>query len=86
MAGPNHLGHTDAELKLHIMKKNSKSTNGYTASISAKTIEEEMQWTKYHSPNGGHGFAAEDGNALWERVCGHKVKLVGLDNVTASHF
>lgn len=80
MAGPNHLGHTDAELKLHIMKKNSKSTNGYTASISAKTIEEEMQWTKYHSPNGGHGFAAEDGNALWERVCGHKVKLVGLDN------
>ena len=77
---PNHLGHTDAELIFVNMRDNSKSVNGYAASMSAEATEESMQWTKYHSKCGGHGFAAEDGNALWERITGHKVKLVGLDN------
>lgn len=62
------------------MRENSKSVNGYVASISSEATEESMQWTKYHSQCGGHGFAAEDGNALWERLNGHKVELVGIDN------
>ena len=62
------------------MRENYKSVNGYAASMSAEATEESMQWTKYHSSKGGHGFAAEDGNALWERINGHKVGLVGIDN------
>lgn len=62
------------------MSKKSKSIFGFAASKSSEATEVNMQWTKYHSPKGGHGFAAEDGNALWERLCGHKVELVGIDN------
>lgn len=62
------------------MDKDNKFTNGYAASISANATSDNMQWTKYHSPKGGHGFAAEDGNALWERILGHKVEVVGMDN------
>lgn len=62
------------------MNKKSKATNGYAASISANATSDNMQWTKYHNPKGGHGFAAEDGNAFWERILGHKVEIVGLDN------
>lgn len=58
----------------------SKLVNGYVASLSVEATKENMQWTKYHSPKGGHGFAAEDGNALWERLNGHKVEFVGIDN------
>ena len=62
------------------MRKNSKSFNGYAAAISSEATEESMQWTKYHSLCDGHGFAAEDGNALWERLNNHKVELVRIDN------
>lgn len=62
------------------MSGKSKTIFGYAASKSSEATETNMQWTKYHSPMGGHGFAAEDGNALWERLCGHDVELVGIDN------
>ena len=62
------------------MRENSKSVFGYASAISAEATEKSMQWTKYHSKCGGHGFAAEDGNALWERLNGHNVELVGIDN------
>lgn len=56
------------------------NADGYAASRSAETICDNMQWTKYNNPKGGHGFAAEDGNAVYERLFGHKVELVGIDN------
>lgn len=62
------------------MSEKSKSFYGYVTSKSSETTEANMQWTKYHNPKGGHGFAAEDGNALWERLCGHDVDLVGINN------
>lgn len=54
--------------------------NGFAASTSAESTSKNMQWTKYHSMKGGHGYAAEDSNALFERISGHKVKIVGMDN------
>ena len=62
------------------MNKKDKIINGYVVSKSAEATSDNMQWTKYHSPKGGHGFAAEDGNALFERLSGHNVEIVGVDN------
>lgn len=59
---------------------NFNKVRGYAASASANATSDNMQWTKYHSPSGGHGIAAEDANAMFERACGHKVKIVGMDN------
>lgn len=62
------------------MGKKKDYENGIAASVSAEVTEENMQWTKYHNVNGGHGIAFEDGTALCERVLGHSVKVVGKDN------
>jgi hypothetical protein len=40
---------------------------------------ENIQWTKYHSP-GGHGFAAEDANALDEKLFFKRVEKTGSTN------
>ncbi len=58
----------------------SSMVEGYAAGLSADATRENMQWTKYHSPSGGHGIAAEDGNALYERIAGHDVRIVGRNN------
>ena len=44
----------------------------------AKNVE-STQWTKYRATN-AHGFAAEDFNALIDRLCGKQVDKVGLNN------
>ena len=80
MIEPIHLGLTDADFFIRNMKKKETTINGYAASMSAKATNEKTQWTKYHSPKGGHGFAAEDANAFFERIKGHKVVVVGIDN------
>ena len=50
------------------------------AGTSANTTAKSMQWERYHNPNGGHGFAAEDTNMLINRIFGRKVQLLGNDN------
>lgn len=65
------------------MKKSSKSfessTTGYATVHNAKATE-GTQWRKYHSPSGGHGFAAEDANALNDVLHGRHVEKVGISN------
>ena len=51
---------------------------GTTSTSSAKSIE-STQWRKYHTRS-GHGFAAEDANALHDRLRGRKVEMAGLSN------
>lgn len=62
------------------MDKKKDYENGIAASVSAEVTEENMQWARYHNINGGHGIAFEDGTALYERVLGHNVKVIGKDN------
>ena len=57
-----------------------KDTNGVAAAQSAQATSENMQWTKYKNPKGGHGFAAEDANALLLRAAGRRVQVVGGTN------
>ena len=54
------------------------SVNG-VASVASTQCTNDQQWTKYHSKQ-GHGFAAEDANAMWDRWHGKSVKKVGIDN------
>ena len=56
----------------------SSSVKG-VASVANTQCTNDQQWTKYHSKQ-GHGFAAEDANALWDRMHGKRVDKVGMDN------
>ncbi len=60
------------------MKKDS--TQGVACVQSAQVTSENMQWTRYKNPKGGHGFAAEDANALLMRATGRRVQVVGGTN------
>lgn len=56
----------------------NSSVNG-VASVASTECTNDQQWTKYHSKQ-GHGFAAEDANAMWDRWHGKTVEKVGTDN------
>ena len=56
----------------------NSSVNG-VASVANTQCTNEQQWTKYHSKQ-GHGFAAEDANAFWDKMHGKTVEKVGSDN------
>lgn len=62
------------------MKKNNlnESVNGVASVASTKCIN-DTQWAKYHT-KGGHGFAAEDANALADKLRGKHVEKVGVNN------
>lgn len=61
------------------MTNNKKATiNGVSSTVSAQCTNDQ-QWTKYHSKQ-GHGFAAEDANALYDKMHDKSVNKVGLDN------
>lgn len=60
------------------MKKYENGVLG-AASVKSASAVESTQWTKYHSKS-GHGFAAEDANALNDLLCGKSVDKVGLIN------
>lgn len=53
-----------------------------TASVLSTSATESTQWRQYHRGNRrtGHGFAAEDANALADRRSGHNVQKTGWDN------
>ena len=69
-----------SNLILMLMAKEirNSSVNG-VASVASTQCTNYQQWTKYHSKQ-GHGFAAEDANAMWDRWHGKSVNKVGLDN------
>ena len=60
-------------------KEVEKGITGHASVAEAKAIE-NTQWTKYKSPKGGHGFAAEDANSLNDKFRGKKVEQVGVNN------
>lgn len=63
------------------MSNNSSLQNGVCGAASVKCASnvESTQWTKMHTPHAG-GFAAEDYNALCDKLCGKQVDKVGLNN------
>lgn len=56
---------------------NKNINKGFTSSTSQNI--ENTQWTKYKTKT-GHGFSAEDANALNDILKGKKVEKVGLSN------
>ena len=57
------------------------SAKGGALSLESAKATEDLQWTKYKNQRGGHGFAAEDANAINDRLKGFRVdKEVGLSN------
>ena len=50
-----------------------------SASLSTKATE-STQWRKYRNPKSSHGYAAEDANALCDRLHGRKVVKTGKSN------
>lgn len=61
----------------------NNSSNFLSGTLSAYQIECNTQWLKYAcGPNGrcGHGYAAEDANAMSDMLHGHEVTLSGRDN------
>lgn len=72
-------------------KKKKKKTRSSSKSISASAlapmdarfIDANTQWRKYWAGSEGqtgHGFAAEDANAFWDRIHFRKVSLDGRNN------
>lgn len=59
-------------------RSRENSVGGVAAVMNANAIE-QTQWPKYHSKQ-GHGFAAEDANALHDTMRGKHVDRVGCSN------
>ncbi len=60
-------------------EESRKGIAGQSSVVAAKEIE-STQWTKYKGEKGGHGFSAEDANALNDKLRGKKVDKVGTSN------
>ena len=59
------------------------STQGISSILGAQQIEANTQWVKYKCGKAGltgHGFAAEDANAMEDLWWGHEVEFVGRNN------
>lgn len=61
------------------MRKNLNSTVNGVSSTASTQCTNDQQWTKYHTKQ-GHGFAAEDANAMYDKWHGKSVDKAGLDN------
>lgn len=62
------------------MKKvNTSAVNGASAASSAQSTNSYMQYTQYLNRQ-GHGWAAEDANAMADRLAGKHVDQVGVNN------
>jgi len=58
----------------------NKQQSFVTGPIISDVTEGNTQFQHYHSEKGGHGFAAEDANALHDRLHGRSVDKIGVDN------
>ena len=63
------------------MKKTviSSAVNGASTASSAQSTNSYMQYTQYRNRQ-AHGWAAEDANAMADRLAGKRVDQVGKDN------
>lgn len=61
------------------MEKEQNATFNGVSSTASTQCTNEQQWTKYHSKQ-GHGFAAEDANAMYDKLHGKSVDKVGINN------
>lgn len=59
--------------------RNSSSVNGASAATSAQSTNNYMQYTQYRNKQ-AHGWAAEDANAMADRLSGKRVDQVGRNN------
>ena len=68
------------------MKKEEKDNSIIvcTSSVTTTKCINGQQWTKYHGKQ-GHGFAAEDANAIWDSNHGKSFDKVGIDNSLNVH-
>jgi len=57
----------------------SSAVNGASTASSAQSTNSYMQYTQYRNHQ-GHGWAAEDANAMADRLAGKRVEQVGTDN------
>lgn len=60
-------------------RKNDSTVNGASAASSAQSTNSYMQYTQYRNRQ-AHGWAAEDANAMADRLAGKTVDQVGRDN------
>ena len=61
------------------MAENLNASVSGVASVASTKCVNDQQWTKYHARQ-GHGYAAEDANALHDILHGKSVDKVGMDN------
>lgn len=61
------------------MVENFNSSVSGVASATSTMFVNNQQWSKYHGMQ-GHGFAAEDANALRDKWHGKSMDKVGMDN------
>ena len=72
---------TSGSRETKITSENEKSNRLiYTNAANATHLENDAQFQKYHNQNGGHGYAAEDANALNDILRGRKVEKTGGAN------
>ena len=60
-------------------KDSQTATDPYISSEIAKALEKKTQIRRYHA-KGGHGFAAEDANALADKIRRNKVEMTGMSH------
>ena len=58
---------------------NNSTVNSASAASSAQSTNSYMQYTQYRNRQ-AHGWAAEDANAMADRLAGKRVEQVGRDN------
>ena len=62
----------------HAKNTANKDINGYGSTRTTKSVE-STQWRQWQKST-GHGYTAEDSNALTDTLRGNKVKKTGMDN------
>ena len=60
--------------------KNFENAEQGVGLVEATRQTEDLQWVKYKNERGGFGFAAEDANALSDKLHFKKVEKVGVNN------
>lgn len=60
-------------------RRNNSAVNGASAASSAQSTDSYMQYTQYRNRQ-AHGWAAEDANAMADRLAGKNVDQVGRNN------
>lgn len=71
---------TTKRIKPKLCIKDKTKHEGGIHSAVASHLEKNTQFQKYHNVKAGHGFAAEDSNALDDVLSGKNVEKIGTNN------